>query len=89
MVRAQNRTIELEKLLAKFGEWEQEATEELKEKIEAVAWLETEVAELKKNKALAKKKAVEEYKSLDDFRRLWSSWLPNTSMRASTSAKGS
>ena len=37
------------------------------EKIEAVVWLDMEVAELKKNKALAKKKAVKEYKSLDDF----------------------
>ncbi|GFS38113.1 hypothetical protein Acr_00g0055780 [Actinidia rufa] len=46
---------------------EQKATKELKEKIEAVARLEVEVAELKKNEALAKGKAIKEYKSLDDF----------------------
>ncbi|PSS36116.1 Glucosamine-1-phosphate N-acetyltransferase like [Actinidia chinensis var. chinensis] len=46
---------------------EQKATEELKEKIEAVARLEAEVAELKKNESLAKGKAIKEYKSSNDF----------------------
>ncbi|GFZ19791.1 hypothetical protein Acr_28g0004960 [Actinidia rufa] len=63
----QNQTLELEGLLGEFSEQEQKATKELKEKIEAVARLEAEVAELKKNEALAKGKAIEEYKSLDDF----------------------
>ncbi|GFS41990.1 hypothetical protein Acr_00g0077500 [Actinidia rufa] len=67
MAQAQNRTIELEGLLAEFGEREQKATEEFKEKTEAVARLEAEVVELKKNEALSKRKATEEFKSSDDF----------------------
>ncbi|GFS33127.1 hypothetical protein Acr_00g0026490 [Actinidia rufa] len=57
----------LEGLLTEFGEQEQKATKKLKEKIEAVARLEAEVAELKKNEALTKGKAIKEYKSLNDF----------------------
>ncbi|GFY91155.1 hypothetical protein Acr_07g0013510 [Actinidia rufa] len=41
--------------------------EELMEKSDAVARLEGEVAKLKKNKVLTKKKAVEAYKSSEDF----------------------
>ena len=43
------------------------ATEEIKEKFETMARLEVEVVELKKKEALAKKKAIEEFKSSDDF----------------------
>ncbi|GFY86209.1 hypothetical protein Acr_04g0009470 [Actinidia rufa] len=46
------------------------ATEEPKRKIEAVARSEVEVYELKKNKARAKKKAVEDYKSSNDFQEV-------------------
>ena len=47
MVCAQNQTIELEGLLAEFGERQQKATEKLKEKAEAVARLKAEVVEIK------------------------------------------
>ena len=43
MVRAQNRAIELEGLPDEFGEREEKATEELKEKTEVMARLEAEV----------------------------------------------
>ena len=66
-IRAQNWTIELEGLLADFSEWDQKALKELKEKSKTVERLEAEVAELKKREALAKKKAIEEFKSSDDF----------------------
>ena len=67
MVRAQSRTTEMEKLLAEFSEQEQKAIEDLKEKSKAMARLEVEMAELKKNEALSKNKAVEDFKSFDDF----------------------
>ena len=67
MVRAQNRTTELEKLLANFSEREQKVVEDLKENYNVVARLETKVAELKKREALAKKKAIKDFKSSDDF----------------------
>ncbi|GFY88901.1 hypothetical protein Acr_06g0008410 [Actinidia rufa] len=44
-----------------------QATKELKKKIEAVARLKAEVVELKKNEAFAKRKAIEEFKSSNDF----------------------
>ncbi|GFY95327.1 hypothetical protein Acr_10g0007120 [Actinidia rufa] len=46
----------LEGLMADLGEREKKAAEELKEKFDAVVRLEEEVAELKKNEVLAKKK---------------------------------
>ncbi|GFY95628.1 hypothetical protein Acr_10g0010130 [Actinidia rufa] len=68
MVRAQNQTIELEGIVAEFVEWEKKANDKLKAKSDALARLEEEeVAELKKNKVLAKEKTVEEYKSSEDF----------------------
>ena len=67
MVWAQNRTIELEGLLVDFSERDRKVVEELKEKSKTVVRLEAEVAELKKRETLAKKKAIEEFKSLDDF----------------------
>ena len=48
MVRDQNRTIKLEGLLAEFGERDQKAIDELKEKIEVEERLEAEVVEMKK-----------------------------------------
>ncbi|GFS42058.1 hypothetical protein Acr_00g0077850 [Actinidia rufa] len=57
----------LEGLLAQFSDGEKKADEDIKETINVVARLEGEVAELKKNQALAKKKAVEEYKALEAF----------------------
>ncbi|GFY95620.1 hypothetical protein Acr_10g0010050 [Actinidia rufa] len=69
MVQAQSRIIELEGLLAVFSEREKKAVEELKAKIDAVARLEEEMAELKKNEALSKNKATEEYKSSNDFQK--------------------
>ena len=72
MIRAQNCTIELERQLVELGNREQKATEELKkmkeERDATVAWLaKLEVAELKRNEALAKKSSIEKFKSLDDF----------------------
>ncbi|GFZ01053.1 hypothetical protein Acr_14g0006880 [Actinidia rufa] len=67
MVQAQNRTIDLERIMAEFAVQEKKASDELKAKSDALARLEEEVAELKKNEALAKKKAVEEYKASKDF----------------------
>ena len=72
MVRTQNWTRKLEGLLAKFGEQKKKTNAELNKKNENVAKLEAEMAELRKNEALAKKKAIEEFKSLNDFRRQWS-----------------
>ena len=80
MVRAQNRTIELDGLLAEFGEQEKKTNAELNKKNEDVARLEAEVTELRKKEALAKKKAIEEFKSSDP-------WLANTLVRSSTSAR--
>ncbi|GFS40109.1 hypothetical protein Acr_00g0066810 [Actinidia rufa] len=65
----QNRTIKLEGLLVEIVKKEKKASKELKVKSNALAKLEEEVAELKKNKALAKKKAVEEYKTSEDFNK--------------------
>ena len=70
MVRGQSRTSELEKLLAEFSEQEQMAVEDLKEKSKVVMRLEVEVAELKKNETLSKKKAIENFKSSDDFQEV-------------------
>ncbi|GFS33578.1 hypothetical protein Acr_00g0029410 [Actinidia rufa] len=67
MVRAQNWTIELEWLSAKIVEKEKKVGEELQSKYDALARIEEEVAELKKNKALAKKKVVEEYQASEEF----------------------
>ena len=39
----------------------------LKEKTEAMVWLEAEVTELKKQQTLTKKSAIEKFKSLDNF----------------------
>ncbi|GFY87075.1 hypothetical protein Acr_05g0007140 [Actinidia rufa] len=64
---------------------DKKAADELKEKNEAMARLEEEVAKLKKNKVLAKKKAMEEYKSSEDSKRLWNLWPLNTLVRASIS----
>ena len=41
--------------------------EELKEKSEAVARLEADVARMKKNEALAHKRIIEEFKSSEDY----------------------
>ena len=57
----------MEKLLADFNEWEQKVVEDLKEKYEAMTRLEAKVAELKRNEALANKKAFEDFKSSNDF----------------------
>ncbi|GFZ00366.1 ankyrin repeat-containing 2B [Actinidia rufa] len=46
---------------------EKKASKELKEKTEVVVGLEAEVAEMKKNEALTKGKAIEEYNSSNDF----------------------
>ena len=67
MAQAQNWTIELEGLLVDFSERDRKAAEELKEKFETMVRLETKVAELKNKEALAKKKAIEEFKSSNDF----------------------
>ncbi|GFZ16978.1 hypothetical protein Acr_26g0002480 [Actinidia rufa] len=71
MTRAQKTALDLERQLAKVKIREQRTVDELKKTKEdrdaTVARLETEVAELKKGKALANKKAIEEFKSLDDF----------------------
>ena len=57
----------MEGFLNEFGEREQKAIEELKEETEAMARLEAEVVELKKQQTLAKKLVVEEFKSSNDF----------------------
>ena len=67
MVQTQSRTTELEKLLDDVSERQQKTVDDFKKKSEVVVRLETEVAELKRNEALAKKKAVEDFKSSDDF----------------------
>ena len=67
IVRAQNRAIELEGLLDEFSEKEQKAIEELKEKLEAVTRLETEVFELKRNEALAWSRILKKFRSLEDY----------------------
>ena len=69
MVQVQNRNIELEGLLDKFNNRDQTDAEELKDKSEIVARLEAKVAELKKKEVLAKKKAIKEFKSSDDFQK--------------------
>ncbi|GFZ09274.1 hypothetical protein Acr_20g0010820 [Actinidia rufa] len=62
---------ELEGQVAKIGAREQQVVEELKKMKEGqdatVARLEAEVTEMKKKKSLAKKSAIEEYKSSDEF----------------------
>ena len=60
MIRVQNQNIELEGLLVEFSKRDQKVAKELNEKSETVARSEAEVAELKK-------KAIEEFKSSDDF----------------------
>ena len=54
MVQAQKWTIELEGLLAEFGEQEKKTNAELSKKNEDAVRLEAEVAELRKNEAFAK-----------------------------------
>ncbi|PSS08050.1 Transporter MCH1 [Actinidia chinensis var. chinensis] len=69
MVQAQQRTTELEKKVVKFGR--NEVVDELRklreERDATVDGLEKEVAELKKKEVLAKKSAIQEYKSSNDF----------------------
>ena len=89
MVRAQNRTIELDGLLAEFGEQEKKTNAELNKKNGDVVRLKAEVAELRKNEALAKKRPSRISIPQMIFRRQWSPWLVNTLARASTSARGS
>ena len=67
MVWAQNQTIKLEGFLAEFGEQEKKTNVELNRKNEDVVRLEAEVAQLRKNEALAKNKAIKEFKSSNDF----------------------
>ena len=67
MVRVLIQTTELEKLLTDFNEQEQKAIEDLKEKSKSMMRLEAKLAELKRNKALAKKKTVEDFKSSNEF----------------------
>ena len=70
MVQAQKWTIELEGLLAEFGEQEKKTNAELSKKNEDAVRLEAEVAELRKNETLAKKKAIKEFKSSYDFQEV-------------------
>ena len=67
MVWAQNCAITLEKLLVDFDDQANKAKSEFKKKNEDVTRLEVEVVELEKQWALAKKLAIKEFKSSNDF----------------------
>ncbi|GFS36748.1 hypothetical protein Acr_00g0047860 [Actinidia rufa] len=54
--------------LARMGEQAMKIEAELKDKSEATAWLKAEVAELTSKLDLAKKLAMEDFRSLDDFK---------------------
>ncbi|GFZ00929.1 hypothetical protein Acr_14g0005640 [Actinidia rufa] len=68
LIKAQNRALKVEGQLAELGEQAATIGAELKDKSEAVARLEAEVAELTSKLFQAKKLAIEEFKSSDDFK---------------------
>ncbi|GFZ06719.1 hypothetical protein Acr_18g0008890 [Actinidia rufa] len=68
MVQAQNRAFKAKNQLATLGEQAMKTKAELKDKSEAMAWLEDEVAELSNKLAHAKKLAIDEFKSSNDFK---------------------
>ncbi|XP_057464218.1 uncharacterized protein LOC130753999 [Actinidia eriantha] len=74
MASVQKLTTELERQAAERRAREQQAVEELKKTKEdhnaTVARFEKEVADLKDKSVLAKKSAIEEYKSSDDFQEV-------------------
>ncbi|GFZ03491.1 hypothetical protein Acr_16g0001150 [Actinidia rufa] len=68
MVKAQNRASQAESQLASMGEQAMKTEAELKDKSDAMTRLEAEVAELTSKLVVAKKLAIEEFKSSDDFK---------------------
>ena len=91
IIQAQNVAKDLEGRVAELEAETQHTNEELsrmkEEHVAALDRHEKEMVELREKEALAKTLAVEEFKSLENYRRLWKKQVPRISTRTSTYAK--